>query len=73
MGATMVVPHGGILNLFVPRAAPGSGGLGDHLPGSTWTGQRCPNGPSTGLMSTIGVLSSIDVLRHKPLATLRAE
>ena len=38
--------------------------IGEHLAGVVITGL---------LVSAIGVLSSLDVLRHKPLATLRAE
>jgi putative ABC transport system permease protein len=38
--------------------------IGEHLAGVVVTGL---------LVSAIGVLSSLDVLRHKPLATLRAE
>ena len=30
-------------------------------------------GATTVLVATIGVVASLDVLRHKPLATLRAE
>jgi putative ABC transport system permease protein len=37
---------------------------GEHLAGVAATAL---------LVATIGVLSSLDVLRHKPLATLRAE
>jgi putative ABC transport system permease protein len=38
--------------------------LGEHLVGIVATG---------ALVAAIGVLSSLDVLRHKPLLTLRAE
>jgi putative ABC transport system permease protein len=38
--------------------------IGEHLAGIVATG---------ALVAAIGVLSSLDVLRHKPLATLRAE
>jgi hypothetical protein len=36
----------------------------EHVSGALLTGL---------LVATIGVISSLDVLRHKPLATLRAE
>jgi putative ABC transport system permease protein len=38
--------------------------IGEHVVGVVLT---------AALVATIGVLASLDVLRHKPLATLRAE
>ena len=37
------------------------------------TGTETPPGWTAILVAAIGVVSSLDVLRHKPLATLRAE